>query len=93
MTADGKHGKIVSLEEGEGTWANFAVANKKTGAVYEEGGAHNLDIMKGLINWKENYRVSSWCASLGSGWYLPAKRELELIFANSVKINHTLNSR
>ena len=92
VTASGKHGKIVSLEEGEGFWANSAVSNKKIDAVLEENGMVNLDMIKKMINWRENYPVSAWCASLGSGWYMPAKKELELIFANNVKINQTLNS-
>ena len=92
VTSDGKHGKIVSLEEGETLWAGLAVAQKKTGAVFEENGMNNLDIIKGYINWRENYPAISWCASLGNGWFLPAKKELELIFANVIKINNALNS-
>ena len=68
----GWHGKIVSLNYSEEQWAVDAVCRNATGATSETGGMNNMNRIKKLPNWKENYPAFAWCASLGSGWYLPA---------------------
>ena len=89
----GWHGKIVSLDYSEEQWAVNAVYDNATGATAMAGGMNNMNKIKKLPNWKENYPAFAWCASLGNGWYLPAKEELRLIYQNRDAINRSLNRR
>ena len=90
----GWHGKIVSLDYSEELWAVDAVYRNATGATSKTGGMSNMNRIKKLPNWKENYPAFAWCASLGSGWYLPAKEELRsIIYRNREAINRSLNRR
>lgn len=89
----GWHGKIVSLDYSEEQWAVDAVYENATRATAETGGMSNMNRIKKLPNWKENYPAFAWCASLGNGWYLPAKEELRLIYQNRDAINRSLNRR
>ena len=89
----GWHGKIVSLDYSEELWAVDAVYENATGATSKTGGMNNMNRIKKLPNWKENYPAFAWCASLGNGWYLPAKDELLLIYQNRDAINRSLNQR
>ena len=87
----GWHGKIVSLDYSKEQWAVNAVYENATGATAMAGGMSNMNKIKKLPNWKQNYPAFAWCASLGSGWYLPAKEELRLIYENQDAINRGLN--
>ncbi len=107
VTADGQHGKIVSLEsELVLKWA----ANKKFGTILNSknpsknrigttdkfNGANNMRIVKQIKEWEEKYPAFAWCDSLGEGWYLPAIEELKtLLLKESVKetVNNTLELR
>ena len=89
----GWHGKIVSLDYSKEQWAVDAVYKNATGATAMAGGMSNMNRIKKLPNWKENYPAFAWCASLGDGWYLPAKDELRLIYENQDAINRSLNQR
>ena len=89
----GWHGKIVSLDYSVEQWAVDAVHENATGATAMAGGMSNMNKIKKLPNWKANYPAFAWCASLGSGWYLPAKDELILICQNKEAINRCLNRR
>ena len=87
----GWHGKIVSLDYSKEQWAVNAVYENATGATAMAGGMSNMNKIKKLPNWKQNYPAFAWCASMGSGWYLPAKEELRLIYENQDAINRGLN--
>ena len=87
----GWHGKIVSLDYSSEQWAVDAVYENVTGATSKTGGMNNMNKIKKLPNWKQNYPAFAWCASLGNGWYLPAKDELLLIYQNRDAINRSLN--
>jgi hypothetical protein len=89
----GWHGKIVSLDESEELWAVGAVMKNVTGATSKGGGMGNMNKIKKQPNWKSNYPAFAWCASLGNGWYLPAKEELLSIYRNREAINRSLNRR
>lgn len=91
VTPDGKHGKIVGLEEGKALWAVYDVKDNVTGATSEGGGMSNMNKIKQQPNWKNNYPAFAWCASKGQGWYLPAVDEFKLIFENRDVINRMLN--
>ena len=84
VSADGRHGKIVSLDEsGEILrWANddFDSWYEKIGAYSETNGAVNMAVVQRIPNWREKYPAFAWCADLGEGWYLPAIDELKAIY-------------
>ena len=87
-TLDGKHGKIVSLQQCESLlWA----VNKEIGTFFKRGipsqkrigaddkynGANNMAKVKQIADWREKYPAFAWCADLGEGWYLPAIEEFK----------------
>jgi hypothetical protein len=81
VSADGKHGKIVSLAEKRLEWANsdFDSWGEKIGADSETDGAVNMAVVQRIPNWREKYPAFAWCADLGEEWYLPAINELKAI--------------
>lgn len=85
VTADGKHGKIVSLEEAELPWSN---TYKITSASNLTNGCENMRAMQIGIGWyPTNDTAFTWCASLGDDWYLPAITELESFTLNETILN------
>ena len=56
VTSDGRHGKIISLNQTKSSWDD----------------------------------AKSWCTSLGSGWRLPTKEELQTIYRVKSTLNSTL---
>ena len=93
VTADGEHGKIVSLEESKQLWATDGVWKNATGATSETDGAMNMRKIQSVGGWQEKYPAFAWCASLGEGWYLPAKSELLAIYKAKTKIDATLEKQ
>lgn len=92
VTADGKHGKIVSLDEGEGLiWSVVDVYDRKTYATSHDDGMSNFNKVKKQSNWETNYPAFAWCATKGEGWYLPAKEELQSISEKRDIINESLS--
>ena len=90
VTADGKHGKIVSLTESRRSWAKFGLfdiipakfspehpVRKLIGADDKYNGANNMAKVQMIEGWREKYPAFAWCADLGEGWYLPAIEELK----------------
>ena len=106
VTADGKHGKIVSLTETQGVWAineNFGSlfrrdnpAEKLIGAEDKRNGANNMAKVMQIEYWRNKYPAFAWCADLGEGWYLPAIEELvEFTLDDAIRdaVNRTLETR
>lgn len=93
VSADGKHGKIVSLEESIAlTWSSKNT--RCIGAESKHDGAHNMAKVKQIADWREKYPAFAWCADLGEEWYLPAIEELKLFTLNGEirnAINRTLS--
>ena len=87
----GYHGKIVSVDESYEQWAIPGADEIRTNATSDNGGMSNMRKIMKQPNWKKNYPAFAWCASLGSGWYLPALDELLLIYNNKSVINKTLD--
>ena len=80
VTADGKHGKIVSMTQSDRgiRWASDAYEQKRLiGADSKSDGAYNMAKVKSISGWQSKYPAFKWCADLGDGWYLPAIDELE----------------
>lgn len=78
VSADGKHGKIVSLEQMLISWSSDSDSCKNIiGATDFEDGARNFDVIRGISNWKDKFPAFAKCAEMGEGWYVPAVNELE----------------
>ena len=108
VTADGQHGKIVSLTESPDKlqWAvdkNFGSlfnrdnpSNNLIGANDKYNGANNMVEVKRIAGWHVKYPAFAWCADLGEGWYLPAIEELKKFTLDKVirdAVNSTLATR
>ena len=93
VSADGKHGKIVSMTESARTlqWASDETEQRcLVGADSQTDGAANMAIVKSISGWKSKYPAFKWCADLGEGWYLPATKELLTIYSNKAAIDANL---
>ncbi len=106
VTADGQHGKIVSLTETQEVWAkneNFGSlfrrdnpAEKLIGAGDKRNGANNMAKVMQIEDWRNKYPAFAWCADLGEEWYLPAIEELKKFTLDDTirdAVNSTLATR
>ena len=94
VSADGNHGKIVSLKQSSGVYAS--VYRNRIKADNRTDGAANMKRVQAILGWKENYLAFRWCADLGEGWYLPAIEELRTLLLDesvSKAVNATLEAR
>ena len=93
VSANGKHGKIVSMTQSASTlqWSSDEAEQKRlVGADSQTDGAANMAIIKAISGWGDKYPAFKWCADLGEGWYLPAKKELLTIYSNKDVVNANL---
>ena len=93
VSADGRHGKIVSLKESSEMllWSSdYDEQRRLIGAADENDGSKNMAKVMQISGWRDKYPAFAWCASLGEGWYLPAKEELLSISRVKNKLNNTL---
>ena len=90
VTADGLHGKIVSLDHIAGVrWSidkNFGTlfqpnnpSKTRVGCDDRWNGMVNTRKIQQIDNWREKYPAFAWCCAKGEGWYLPAIQELDLL--------------
>ena len=87
----GYNGKIVSLEQKKSCeWSKKKV---DTGATSQTDGMYNMQKIRSLANWQNDYPAFAWCASLGEGWYLPVCDELKAIYAKRTAINKALKAK
>lgn len=87
VSADGKHGKIVSLEQMLISWSNDSDSCKNIiGATDFEDGARNFSVIRGISNWKDKFPVFAKCAEMGEGWYVPAVNELEKMLSSNFSV-------
>ncbi len=108
VTPDGRHGKIVSVDQMELCWSidkryggvlgmgGSNPSEERTGAADKANGAENQKAVEKLGNWREKYPAFDWCARSGSGWYLPAVGELERILLDDATleaVNRTLQEQ
>ena len=84
VSADGRSGKIVSMEQIRGSSKHFmgwtgdkTEQHKFIGATSKTDGMANMSVVSKIAGWKEKYPPFAWCAALGSAWYLPAIDEVE----------------
>lgn len=98
VTADGKHGKIVSLTESSDglEWTVTSEGERLIGADDMHNGSNNMAKVKQIAGWREKYPAFAWCADLGEGWYLPAIEELKKFTLDDAvrdAVNHTLAAK
>ena len=98
VSADGKHGKIVSLTESKRLqWSSDETEQKRfIGAIDKRNGASNMAKVKQIADWRKKYPAFAWCADLVGGWYLPAIEELKKFTLDSAihdAVNRTLASK
>jgi len=76
--------KIISLTEGEEFWASDLTKATLVGTEDnpENGGQANTDLIRNQSNFTGNYPAAEWCVSLGEGWYLPSRKELNTFIDN-----------
>ena len=93
VTADGRHGKIVSMKESADYlgWSSYGAEQERLiGANSETNGAYNMAKVKAISGWQSKYPAFKWCAVLGEGWYLPSIEELLTIYKYEDKLNPKL---
>ncbi|MBQ5701768.1 MAG: PEGA domain-containing protein, partial [Alistipes sp.] len=99
VSADGKHGKIVSMTQSAEylQWSTDTEEQKRLiGANSNTEGAINMAKVKAISGWKRKYPAFKWCADLGDGWYLPAIGELKKFTINDTihnAVNRTLAAK
>lgn len=98
VTDDGEHGLIMSLVRSGERWLKDKNAKFSTGAFDEEDGTKNMEAVIKYIeengkSW-EDFPLFNWCRSLGKGWYIPAKNELNdilLAINGDIEMYHEKN--
>lgn len=89
VNADGRSGKIVSLNEASGlAWATAGTTyvTQATNANDPADGTKNMATIKNLDPDYSDFPAFQWCADKGEGgltWYLPATYELQDLYAAS----------
>ncbi len=84
VDASGEHGKILAETEQKCVWDTAGMERQIQATDLADGSANQS---QGVA-----LQVPSFlcCQSLGNGWYLPAKEELQQIFKAKIRINETL---
>ncbi|WP_159063602.1 DUF6562 domain-containing protein [Parabacteroides bouchesdurhonensis] len=100
VNADGKSGKIVSLDETNLKWSTV---NKETGISNTSDGAANMTAVQAWIasdantdnNTLADFPAFNWCINKNDGsrtWYLPAVEELKILAQNADNVNTALTT-
>lgn len=93
FAVEGLHGKLLSVD---GSFLQWSVETVDIGATDENDGMANINKIKQIPNWQTLYPAFAWCEAKNTdgvtGWYLPAKNELKIVFDNSTLINNGLRS-
>ena len=92
---NGKHGKIVSLDQTKKRWCTEEQYGKRivVGASSESDGKANTDLVMARAD-SSHYPAFQWCRAKGAEWYLPARDELKLLLLNDEvrnAVNKTLD--
>ena len=95
VSDDGRHGKIVSLDQVEEQWCTEGRYGEKSiviGASSDSDGKSNTDKVMARAD-SENYPAFQWCRAKGQEWYMPSKEEIELLLQVRYKVNKTLRDK
>lgn len=82
----GSHGLIISLNESNKDWLSDKAHTMNTNAFFEEDGMKNLEaiekyVTENNLSW-DVFPLFAWARSLGDGWYIPSRVELNTIWKN-----------
>ena len=94
VSDDGRHGKIVSLDEAERPWCTQEQYNKDivVGASSTTDGKANTDRVMAHSD-SEAYPAFVWCRAMGRDWYLPAAEELKSLYNVIDRVDDALQRR
>ena len=94
VSDDGRHGKIVSLDQTREQWCTDGEYYKKSvvGASSDSDGKSNTDKVMARAD-SEKYPAFQWCRAKGDEWYLPSLEELTLLLQVRDKVNKTLRDK
>lgn len=86
VDASGKHGLILSLKECDKDWLADKSLEMETNAFFEDDGMKNMEaiakyVSENNLSW-EKFPLFAWARSLGEGWYIPSRGELNTIWKN-----------
>lgn len=85
VDATGRHGKIMAMRDLPEELA-WGLEEVKTGAWNMLDGIQNLKVIQQIVGWKTKY--PAFVASLvAPDWYLPAIKELEMIYINRERLS------
>ncbi len=96
VTDDGKHGKMVSVQESAERLKWASDSNDQKSFIVADNwynGAYNMAKVKQIAGWRDRFPVFAWCADLGEEWYLPAEGELLAIYRNKAIVEKAISSR
>ena len=94
VSADGKSGKIVSLNQSTAAWTTDS--NCQNGYISSSDwndGTLKMPFVKLVSSWQTKFPAFKWSVDLGSRWYLPAYNELRLFTLDDAvrdAVNRTL---
>ena len=91
VSDDGKHGKIVSLEQAKCSWCTKVQWEKEisVGANSRGDGKANTDKVMRRKDYAA-YPAFKWCREQGNKWYLPSTNELMELYKVKGVVNKTL---
>ena len=94
VSDDGRHGKIVSLDEAEQPWCTQEQYSKNivVGASSTTDGKANTDRVMAHSD-SEAYPAFVWCRAMGRDWYLPAAEELKSLYNVIDRVDDALQRR
>ena len=90
---DGKHGRIVSLNEAKLQWCTDEQYGKEIWVVElsSADGKFNTDVVMQRDDCAE-YPAFTWCREQGEEWYLPSKNELLSLYLAKSQVNIQLSN-
>lgn len=94
VSDDGRHGKIVSLDQTNKQWCSDKqyIMRIVVGASSDSDGKSNTDKVIARAG-SNKYPAFQWCRAKGDEWYLPSKEELKLLSQVRFKVSKTLRDK
>lgn len=92
VSEDGRHGKIVSLDEEKLEWCTTGQYKKLdvVGASSSSDGEFNTNKVMSCTD-GDQYPAFAWCRNKGAEWYLPSVDDLVTISSNRQKVDNVIN--
>lgn len=97
VDASGQHGLVLSLKECDKDWLADMSLEMETNAFFEDDGMKNMEaiakyVSENNLSW-DKFPLFAWARSLGEGWYIPSRGELNTIWKNLNGGNLNLNKK